>query len=301
MRALSAATAANLFSAIDDAELLPAVMFDVATGLRRGELLALRWDDINWTNKQVYIQRALEEVRGQLRIKPPKTTHSRRVISLPQLALRALDEQRRGQEQRFAALGVSVSAETPIFDQLGSYWSPRDFSVRFYRTIKRTRIGKVRFHDLRHSFASILLEGGVDLKVISELLGHSAIGVTANQYLHLTPSLRREAADRLDFQFLGLSAPTDAVYVDRVTLSLDEAIKQALELRKRAPSKDDAAIAAAAIPQLAHALDPEVEADQELLTLAKLWLKDPSALGRRTRDLAAELAHHIAHKLRMRQ
>lgn len=197
---LDATEAAVLFHSVRDKDMLHAIMFDLATGLRRGELLALQWADVDWDRRQVRVSKALEKFEGTLRLKVPKTRASRRVVPLPRLAQQALVAQREYQEHRLHDLCVSVLPETPIFDTFGSYKDPDAFSLAFYRLMKSLPIPKVRFHDLRHSFGSLLLAAGVDLKVISELLGHSEIGVTANQYLHLLPSVRREAADRFDSQ-----------------------------------------------------------------------------------------------------
>jgi integrase len=183
-----------------DACLLP-VMFDIATGLRRGELLALCWRDVELDRGLVHVRGSLESVKGQLHIKEPKTRKSRRTLALPELAVRALRAQLKEQVSRFDRLGITRSDVTPVFDRLGSFWEPASFSLRFYRLREKLKLGKLRFHDLRHSFASILLTAGVDLKIISDLLGHAEIGVTANQYLHPAPGLRRDAADRFDAEF----------------------------------------------------------------------------------------------------
>jgi integrase len=197
---LDPAEAACIFRSVRDKDMLHAIMFDLATGLRRGELLALQWADVSWELKQIRVTKALEKMHGILRIKVPKTRASRRVVPLPKLAQQALIAQRDYQRVRLEELGIVPVPETPIFDRLGAYADPEAFSLAFYRLMKALPVPKVRFHDLRHSFGSLLLAAGVDLKVISELLGHSEIGVTANQYLHLLPSLRQEAAERFDTQ-----------------------------------------------------------------------------------------------------
>lgn len=203
-----------LFAAINDEELLHAVMFGIATGLRRGELLALTWSQIDWSQRQLRVEASLEKVDGLLRKKSPKTIASRRVVPLPQLAMRALLEQKRYQRGRFEQLGIAENSSTPIFDRLGRYWDPGAFSLAFYRTVKRSGVPKIRFHDLRHSFASILLSAGVDLKVISELLGHSELAITANQYVHLFPSSRQAAAEKFDAQFSQLSRLAEVYKID---------------------------------------------------------------------------------------
>ena len=201
-------SAQSLFAAISDKELLNAVMFDIATGLRRGEILALTWSSVDWNRRQLYVGGSLEKIGGKLHVKTPKTRTSRRLIPLTQLAIRALCEQKQEQQERLGDLGVGNSESIPIFDYIGGYWDPGRFSLAFYRTVKRSGVPKVRFHDLRHSFASILLAAGVDLKVISELLGHSEIAITANLYVHLLPVSLEEAAAKFDAIFTRVPVST---------------------------------------------------------------------------------------------
>jgi len=96
-------------------------------------------------------------------------------------------------------LGIGRSEDSPVFTRSDeSAWEPGAFSLAFARLVKRSRLRHIRFHDLRHSFGTLALQSGVDLKTVSSALGHSAISTTANVYLHAVESLQQEAAARID-------------------------------------------------------------------------------------------------------
>jgi integrase len=219
---LDVEAAKKLFRSISISDLLLAVVLAIGTGLRRGELLALRWCDVGMPGRVLHISRAVEHVKGTIRIKTPKTKKSRRVIALTTLALQALRAQYANQCARDEQLGIDPPEPSAlVFGQLGEIWSPGAFSLAFYRAVKKAKIPHVRFHDLRHSFASILLAAGVDLKVISEMLGHAGIAITADRYAHLSLEGKRDAAQRFDEQF-PIDVPAEvAREVAHVRLTMD--------------------------------------------------------------------------------
>ena len=139
-----------------------------------------------------------KSVRHELRFKEPKTKQSRRTVMLPAFALERLRRYRVEQAQRFLAAGVRWGADTLIFDTDGQPWSPSPFGLRFTRLRDAAKLPKVRLHDLRHSFASLLLAGGADLKTVSTALGHATISVTADVYAHVSPAMLKGAADLLE-------------------------------------------------------------------------------------------------------
>jgi len=199
MRALDAAQAAKLLELADDSIIGAAIATAIGTGLRRGELLALRWSDVNLDAARLTVHRAIERIAGVTRFKEPKTRHSRRTIALPRFVVERLRRQRIEQVQRFSDLGIPwPTGESIVFDHAGEPWIPDSFGLHFDRLLRSTGLPRVRLHDLRHSFASMALAAGVDLKVVSLSLGHTTISTTANLYMHVVPALQSEAADRLD-------------------------------------------------------------------------------------------------------
>jgi integrase len=199
MRALDASGAAALVKACEQSIIGAAIVTSLGTGLRRGELLALRWSDVDLEAGLLTVQRAIERVDRCSRFKDPKTKRSRRTISLPRFVRDRLRRHRVDQAQWFLknALGHTTS-ETLLFERAGEPWVPNTFNTAFTRALRDAGVPHVRLHDLRHTFASTALEAGVDLKTVSNALGHSTIATTADVYAHVTDSLMRDAADRID-------------------------------------------------------------------------------------------------------
>jgi len=188
-----------LLSAATGTELQLPIAVLVGTGLRRGELMGLRWSDIDLQGAKLTVRRSVEMVDGQRREKSPKTARSARTISLASFVVDALRRQRFEQNERRALLGLGKDGNAYVFDRKdGTLWNPDSLSWSFAQFIRLSKLPKIRLHDLRHSFATIALQAGVDLKTISASLGHSAIGVTANTYLHAVESLQKSAADRIE-------------------------------------------------------------------------------------------------------
>jgi len=168
----------------------------ITGGMRQGELFALRWTDIDFEAGAVSVTKTLEEIKGKLRIKQPKTSGSRRRVTLPKFALAALHEHRK-------AMVAEGYARSPVFcDTEGGWLRKSNFRRRTYLPLlKKAEVPKLRFHDMRHAQATFLLLKGVHPKVVSERLGHANIQVTLNSYSHVMPSLEKEAADKLDELF----------------------------------------------------------------------------------------------------
>jgi integrase len=117
---------------------------------------------------------------------------------LPAFAVERLRRHRREQKDRFDALGIWRTNDSLVFDRESEPWCPNTFGLWFARLVKRFELPRVRLHDLRHSYASLMLENGVDLKTVSTALGHSTIRVTADTYAHVSPAMLQSAAARLD-------------------------------------------------------------------------------------------------------
>ena len=159
---------------------------ELATGLRRGELLGLKWTDIDWKNGIIKVRRQIARVDGQIVEAPLKTKNSYRAVTISQQAIEVLREQKRKTNDQYVFPSPNVG---PI--------SPDSVNNMLKRVLERAGIPKVRFHDLRHTFATIALQNGVDIKTVSGMLGHFSAGFTLDTYAHVTTSAQKEAANTM--------------------------------------------------------------------------------------------------------
>jgi integrase len=169
------------------------------TGMRRSEILALSWEELDLENSRLRVRRSLEQTRDGLNFKSPKSESGKRVISLPALTVEALRKHRISQAEEKLALGSGYSDEDLVFaTSTGKPWRPNTFTTAFRDFAKRAGMGKTRFHDLRHSHASQLLDQGENLKVIQERLGHSTPAFTLSVYGHSMAGRDKEAATKIN-------------------------------------------------------------------------------------------------------
>ena len=165
----------------------------LATGARRGELLGLRWADVDLDRQVVAIRRSLEQTKqGGIREKPPKSGKER-VIDLP---ASAVDVLRRHRIEQAATTGLGASYVFPGSD--GGPWTPHKVTDGFRDILRRAGVSGGSFHSLRHTAATQMLALEVPPKVVQERLGHSTIAITMDLYSHVTPSMQAEAARRQD-------------------------------------------------------------------------------------------------------
>ena len=177
----------------------------LATGMRRGELLALRWSDIHFDVGSVQIQRTVSRFTGHGPIESePKTVGSRRNIVLPQFAIDVLKMHQQKQIQDRLEAGSSwVDRDLVFCNRKGDFWDASNMVNTFKKLVSSASLPPMRFHDLRHSAATILLTMGVHPKVVQELLGHSQISMTMDTYSHVLPSMLRDAMNGLNDMFEG--------------------------------------------------------------------------------------------------
>lgn len=182
----------------------PIVVTALATGLRRGELLALRWSDIDLDGAMLRVERSLEETKaGGLRFKSPKTRHGRRSISLPPSAVAVMrDHWKEAQKQRLK-LGLGKSPPSSLvfatFD--GSPRKPSSLTKEWTWVVLANKLPRVSFHSLRHTHASHLIAGGHDVLAISRRLGHGSPTITLSVYGHLFPNSDDRAAGTTEALF----------------------------------------------------------------------------------------------------
>ncbi|WP_037684485.1 site-specific integrase [Streptomyces griseus] len=176
-------------------------MFELAlrTGLRKGELLGLRWTDFDLDSGTVSIRRTLQRTTSHgLTTLPTKTTNSERRIALPTECLRSLQDHRQRQARERERAGDGWLETGYVFTTSnGRPIDPTNLTRTFSTLLRDAGLRRIRFHDLRHTAATLLLEQGVELVVIKELLGHAHIGVTATVYTHVRPRLQHQAINTL--------------------------------------------------------------------------------------------------------
>lgn len=180
-----------------------AYLLDLSTGIRRGELLGLWWDDIDFENATLAIRRQLskrakasEKFPDRLFFSEPKTQMGRRQISLPTNVMQALKEHRKRQSETRLVMGGAYQNPNLVFATLeGKPCDPDNFSRSFKRILKKAGVPEIRFHDLRHTYATLALQAGVSPKTIQAILGHSNISTTLDTYGHVTQEMHKEAAE----------------------------------------------------------------------------------------------------------
>ena len=163
----------------------PIVSLALATGLRRGELLALEWSDIDLDRGVLRVERSVEETKAGLRVKPPKTKRGRRNIGLPADTVAMLREHRKAQMELRLALGQGGQPVLVFSTIEGGHLKPNGISRSWRQTCKARKLPRVQFHALRHTHASTLIRAGVDVLTISRRLGHSSASMTLDVYGHL--------------------------------------------------------------------------------------------------------------------
>lgn len=170
------------------------------TGLRRGELLGLRWEDLNLEEQYLTVNQSIVRLHsGEMLVQTPKTKQSIRTVPLTELAVSTLREHRRLQAEHRLSLGSEYQNNDLVFaSETGTPIHPSNLLRNFKKTIKKANVRVIRFHDLRHSFSSWLIDEGQELVVVSRILGHSSISVTADIYAHLTTRTMKEAVNPLD-------------------------------------------------------------------------------------------------------
>jgi len=168
-------------------------------GLRQGEVLGLRWQDIDLENADLRVTKQLQRVDGKLQLVAPKTARSRRMLAVPASTVRSLRKHRDRQLQEKAEAGKGWVETGLVFTN--AQGNPIDASLvskQFHQHLERAGLAQRRFHDLRHSCATLLLVQGVAPRVVMEVLGHSQIAMTMNTYSHVIPELQWQAARRMD-------------------------------------------------------------------------------------------------------
>jgi integrase len=172
----------------------------VTTGLRQGELLGLKWEDVDLENGLIRVRRTLTRNRGRLLLGEPKTKRSRRTVRLTKAAVEALEGHLARQMEQIERLGDLYEDQGLIFaTQRGTLVNPTNLRRRsFAPLLEKAGLPTIRFHDLRHTCATLLLSSNVNPKIVSEMLGHSSIAITLDTYSHVLPNMQDSAARALE-------------------------------------------------------------------------------------------------------
>ena len=175
----------------------------IFTGMRRGELLGLKWSDIDFEKRKINIQRNLARISGEgLILKGLKTQHSYRQISISPYVVDILHKHQKSQEQLKKHLGEEYVDHGLVFcSDNGNLRDPRNLLREFHELIKKAGVPHCTIHDLRHLHATLLLRDEINPKIVQERLGHNNVKVTLDIYSHVTPDLQEEAALNLEKSF----------------------------------------------------------------------------------------------------
>jgi len=189
---------ADLIEAVRGTSMFMPTILAVLCGLRRGEICALRWRNVDLAGGQLSVVESLEQTRAGLRFKSPKSGKGR-TVALSETVTYELRAYRVKRAQEMLKLGVGLSDDDLAIAHVdGSIVQPIYISQQWARAIAKTPLARLRFHDLRHAHATHLLANGVHPKVASERLGHSKVGITLDLYSHVIPGMQADAAATVD-------------------------------------------------------------------------------------------------------
>ena len=187
MKTLTTVQLASFFREARESGVFELYYLELATGLRRGELLGLKWEDVDLDRGDLRVRRQVSRINGEVVEAPLKTKNAYRTLPLAEDTVSVLREQRR-----------KVGNSPWVFPSPnGGPISPDSVLHMLHRVLKRAGLPKVRFHDLRHTFATLALQNGVDVKTVSGMLGHFSAGFTLDTYAHITSAAQRQAAQTM--------------------------------------------------------------------------------------------------------
>ncbi len=199
MVVLDEAQVATLLNGAQGTSLYVPTLLAATTGMRRGEILALRWSALDLERGTVAVVQSLEQRIGGLHFKEPKTERGKRSITLPSVTIEALRQHKARQARQRLQLGLGRDDNGLVCARYdGEPRSPQSLTREFKGLVAKLDIPRITFHGLRHSHATQLLRAGIHPKVAQERLGHSTIATTMDLYSHVTESMQEDAAARVD-------------------------------------------------------------------------------------------------------
>lgn len=175
----------------------PVYFLAAYTGMRKGEILGLTWDDVNFEEKTISINKTLYHIKDEFLLQEPKTSSSVRTIHIDDDIIRVLKKQKVKQNLERLKYGGVYKEHNMVFAQeTGEFVNPPGVNGLFTRFIKQSGLPRIRFHDLRHTHATILLQMGVNPKLVAERLGHSSVNITLDTYSHVLPSMKKDLTEQ---------------------------------------------------------------------------------------------------------
>jgi integrase len=200
IRPLTAEQVEMLFEAVRDDRLESLYILAVHTGLRQGELLGLKWEEVDLEAGTLQVRRTLTTAKGGPVLRAPKTKASRRTVKLSPTALEALRSHLERQLREIDQAGDLWRENGLIFaSESGEPLDRRYITTHHFKPLlKRAELPHIRFHDLRHTCATLLLTKNVNPKVVSEMLGHASIAITLDTYSHVLPNMQESAAAAME-------------------------------------------------------------------------------------------------------
>ena len=188
MKTLPVEQLASFLREAKDSGVFEMYYVELATGLRRGELLGLKWEDIDLDRGSLRVKRQIARIDGEVVEAPLKTKNAYRTLPLAEDTIQVLQQQRK-----------KVGGSPWVFSSpVGGPISPDSVLHMLHRVLRRAGLPRVRFHDLRHTFATLALQNGVDVKTVSSMLGHFSAGFTLDTYAHVTTAAQKEAARTME-------------------------------------------------------------------------------------------------------
>jgi integrase len=200
----------QLLAAAKGTKFYDPIFFAINTGMRRGEIFAVRWSDVDFEKQIISVRQTLQRIKGKGLVirNTTKTDGSRRSIAVSKSVISMLKQIKKKQETEKIAFESAYQDNDLVFcNPDGTPFNIDYFSREFGRLIRRNNLPPVRFHDLRHTHATLLLQQGEHPKVVSERLGHSTITITMDLYSHVMPNMQKEAAQKLDDFLFGDKKP----------------------------------------------------------------------------------------------
>jgi integrase len=198
MSTWSAAELRTFLTRAEGHRLYGAFVLAATTGMRRAEVLGLRWRDVNLANASLGVAQTLTTVSNEPILSEPKTARSRRSIALDPTTVTALKDHRRRQAEEKLLMGPAYADADLVFAQPdGALLHPDVMSRQFKALVKSAKLRRIRLHDLRHTHATLALAAGIHPKVVSERLGHATVSITLDVYSHAIPAMQAEAANKI--------------------------------------------------------------------------------------------------------